>query len=155
MRLTRQTEIAISILISCARGGRLIDTQFAAVEAHTTKDHAAQVLKTMVRAGWIETRRGRGGGLSLAVDADHLLLGDIVRTMQPASFQPAPCTSETMDRSLVSVLVDASTAVHDFLDCYSIADLVENCPGNTSIAKKKHVASSMVAMSRVAEGAGI
>ena len=131
MHLTRQTEIAISILMSCAKRTELIETQLVASEARTTQGHAAQILKTMVRAGWIETRRGRRGGLTLAEDADRLLLGNIVRTMQPAIFHGAS-RSDTMPQSLGSVLSEATAAVHDLLDCYSIADLVDRFPAGAA-----------------------
>ena len=135
MRLTRQTEIAISILISCARRQTVIDTELAASEARTTRDHAAQVLKAMVRAGWIETRRGRRGGLTLAADPDSLLLGNIVKTMQPAMLQQPISRSDSMDVSLGSVLSEVTTVVHNLLDCYSIADLAEKCPGGAILLK--------------------
>lgn len=131
MHLTRQTEIAISILVSCARRAEVIETQLVASEARTTQGHAAQVLKTMVRAGWIETRRGRRGGLILAADPDRLLLGQIVRTMQPAIFHRSGPRSHFMPLPLGSVLSEVTAVVHDILDCYSIADLADGSAAAT------------------------
>lgn len=149
MQLTRQTEIAISILVSCAKRGELIETQLVASEAQTTKDHAAQILKTMVRAGWIETRRGRRGGLTLAVDPDSLLLGEIVRTMQPARFQTPISGSEGPGLSLGSVLSEVTTVVHDLLDCYSIADLAEKCPGGSMSRRMEYNTAAPIMETRV------
>ncbi|MDP9835702.1 Rrf2 family protein [Neorhizobium huautlense] len=135
MRLTRQTEIAISILISCARRQSVIDTELAADEAQATKDHAAQILKRMVQAGWIETRRGRGGGLSLKVPAEDLHLGNVVATMQPGSLGSEIGASD-IKRVLMPVLEEANAAVRDLLDCYTIADLAESCPRSTLEPKR-------------------
>ena len=69
MRLTRQAEIAVQVLALCERSGagpgsgRAITTRQAAGFAGTTKDHAAQVVARLVRDGWLESVRGRGGGL--------------------------------------------------------------------------------------------
>jgi Rrf2 family protein len=124
MRLTRQTEIAISILTSCARRRRQIDTQLAATEAGTSKDRAAQVVLLLSRAGWIGTRRGRSGGLVLLVSPEYILLGDVVRLMQPRAFAISP--SETGEPSTVlgTLLRDVSDSMLDLLDCHAIADLV-------------------------------
>lgn len=135
MRLTRQTEIAISILISCARRQTVIDTELAADEAQATKDHAAQVLKRMVQAGWIETRRGRGGGLSLKTPAENLSLGAVVATMQPASLGRAGGSSDITE-TLQPVLKKASETVLDLLDCYTIADLAQSCPQRKATLKR-------------------
>lgn len=135
MRLTRQTEIAISILISCAQRQAVIDTELVADEAQATKDHAAQILKRMVQAGWIQTRRGRGGGLCLKIPAENLHLGTVIATMQPASLD-ADAGSSGIKQALVPVLVEADAAVRGLLNGYTIADLAENCPRSMPEAKR-------------------
>lgn len=124
MRLTRQTEIAISILTSCARRRRRIDTQLAATEAGTSKDRAAQVVLLLSRVGWIGTRRGRFGGLILLVPPEYILLGDVVRLMQPRAFVISPPETGEHLTVLGTLLRDASHSMLDLLDCHAIADLV-------------------------------
>lgn len=122
MRLTRQTEIAISILVSCARRRRQIDTNLAATEAGTSKDRAAHVVLQLSKVGWIGTRRGRFGGLTLLQPPDRILLGDVVRLTQPRAFAFEPSDQEPL---LGPLLRDLSNSMLDLLDCHSIADLVE------------------------------
>ena len=124
MRLTRQTEIAISILTSCARRRRQIDTQLAASEAETSKDRAAQVVMLLSRAGWIGTRRGRAGGLVLLVPPERILLGDVVRLMQPRAFAHPSQDMGEYSSALGTILRDVSDSMLDLLDCHAIADLV-------------------------------
>ncbi|WP_432349583.1 Rrf2 family transcriptional regulator (plasmid) [Shinella yambaruensis] len=132
MRLTRQTEIAISILVSCARRRRQIDTNLAAAEAGTSKDRAAHVVLQLSKAGWIATRRGRFGGLKLLQPPDHILLGDVVRLTQPRAFALETSNQEAF---LGPLLRDLTNSMLDLLDCHSIADLVEahrdvQCPAD-------------------------
>ena len=126
MRLTRTTEIAISILLACAKSRKRIDTRQAAREARSTKDYTARVVLLLVREGWIETHRGRSGGLSLARASDTILLGDVIRRTQPSI--SVHCTSADGSnpggRALASIMETASEAFLDLLDCYSIADLL-------------------------------
>jgi hypothetical protein len=48
-----------------------------------TKDHAAQVVNLLVHEGFLRAERGRGGGIALAVPATEILLGDVLRRIQP------------------------------------------------------------------------
>ena len=90
MRLTRQAEIAVQVLALCERSGagpgsgRAITTRQAAGFAGTTKDHAAQVVARLVRDGWLESVRGRGGGIRLTRPASEIRLGAIIRLMEPS-----------------------------------------------------------------------
>lgn len=145
MRLTRKTEIAISILLTCARSRNRIDTRQAAREARSTKNYSARVVLLLVREGWIETHRGRSGGLSLAKASDTILLGDVIRRTQPIFVHCMSIdTSSPSSRTLSSIIAAASEAFLDSLDCYSIADLLQ---GNFSNP------FAVVAMSRPKAGA--
>ncbi|WP_371072138.1 MULTISPECIES: Rrf2 family transcriptional regulator [unclassified Sinorhizobium] len=87
MRLNRQTEIAISILIACGKAeGHRLQTVHLARTASATRDHAAQVISLLVRSGHLRSLRGRQGGICLAADPRSLPLGDILRITQPDLF---------------------------------------------------------------------
>lgn len=129
MRLTRETEIAISILITCARArGRLLRTETIAASCGASKDHAAQVVSQLARIGWLESHRGRFGGLTLAGGMERLSVGEVVRTFQPP-WKERTVTMRGLDR----LLNEAERLKLDYLDRFTVADLVndvtaERCP---------------------------
>lgn len=82
-------------------------------------------------AGYVETVRGRGGGLRLAKAAASIGLGEIVRHTEPdmalvPCFKPvnAPCAIRRCC-ILKSALEKARVAFVEVLDGYSLSDLVE------------------------------
>lgn len=129
MRLNRQSEIAIGILAACARSPmRKIRTLQAAEASATTKDHAAQVVNLLVHEGFIRTERGRGGGIALAVPATEILLGDVLRRVQPDLVRHAGKDDPLGNNATLPVfdaIVGAAEATFlTFMDRFSIADLV-------------------------------
>lgn len=128
MRLTRQSEIAIGILTACARSPmRRITTLQAAEASASTKDHAAQVVNILVHGGFLSTERGRKGGIALAVPANEIFLGDVLRRVQPDLVH----YTETADRSLPNTVIPtlntivatAETIFLSSMNRYSITDL--------------------------------
>ncbi|WP_192798215.1 RrF2 family transcriptional regulator [Brucella intermedia] len=133
MRLNRQSEIAIGILATCARAaGRIIRTMEAAETAATTRDHAAHVVNDLVHEGFLKTMRGRQGGIALAVPATEILLGDVLRRMQPDLVRHAevrgadePATANTAFNAIVGA---AEATFLTFMDRFTVADLVSEAP---------------------------
>jgi Rrf2 family nitric oxide-sensitive transcriptional repressor len=80
--------------------------------------------------GFIETVRGRQGGMRLARDAGKIGVGDIVRASEP-DFAIVPCMEENAGRVcaiqpacvLKRALASATAAFLDVLDGYTLADL--------------------------------
>ncbi len=62
-----------------------------------SKNHLTKVAHLCGKAGWIETIRGRAGGLALGKDAKEIKIGEVVRTME-ADLALVECfQSETSD----------------------------------------------------------
>ncbi|MBB6012374.1 Rrf2 family nitric oxide-sensitive transcriptional repressor [Aquamicrobium lusatiense] len=86
MRMTRQAEIAIDVLVLCAlKAGSTtpVTTQIAADHAGTTKNHAAQVVARLSRNFYLVSERGRAGGLRLGRPADEINIGAVLRLTDP------------------------------------------------------------------------
>lgn len=129
IRLNRQSEIAIGILVACARSPmRKITTLQAAEVSATSKDHAAQVVNLLVHEGFLRTERGRGGGIALAVPATEILLGDVLRRVQPDLVRHSGRDDLSGHNATIpafAAIVGAAEATFlTFMDRYSIADLV-------------------------------
>ncbi|MCI5074045.1 Rrf2 family transcriptional regulator [Oricola sp.] len=126
MHLTRQSEIAITILMACAEDGEeLTRTQEAAERAGTSKDFAAQVVAMLVHAGYLESRRGRYGGLSLAMPAEDIPLGALLCLTQSGIGHDKRGARASPSHAFESVLRAATVSFLSTLDSFTLADLME------------------------------
>ena len=132
MRLTVYTDYALRLLMYLALKDDAVATiSEVATSYGISRNHLMKVAYELGAAGYIETIRGRGGGLRLAKPAEWVRLGDIVRCTEPdmalvTCFKPveAPCTIKKCC-VLRGALERAREAFNDVLDDYSLADLVQ------------------------------
>ncbi|WP_246091982.1 RrF2 family transcriptional regulator [Aliirhizobium smilacinae] len=127
MRLKRETEVAIAILVACAQSNECrLKTADAAKGAETTPDFAAHIVLRLVNAGLVKAKRVRNGGLELLRPAKAISLRDIicwVEDLAPAG--PKGIGGRVKDRGLEQIIHGANHAVEAYLDRFSIADLVD------------------------------
>ena len=91
MRLTRQTNYAIRILMYCgANEGRLSCIPEIARAYSLSELFLFKILQPLVEHGMIETVRGRHGGVRLAKPAADISLFDVVRVTED-NFAMAEC----------------------------------------------------------------
>lgn len=132
MRLTTYTDYALRLLMYVAlKNDGLATISEVAAAYGISKNHLMKVAYQLGLAGYVETVRGRSGGLRLAKPTKAIGLGDVVRDTEQdmalvPCFDPAdktcvigPCCT------LRSALGEASAAFLDVLDNYSLADLVK------------------------------
>ena len=131
MRLTRQSEIAIGILVTCARSPEdHVLTSVAAAEVAATKGHAAKIVNLLVHAGFLRATRGRYGGLSLARPANAIAIGAVLRHTQ-TDLAEACRTARRNDlaqRPLTTIVAAAQSMLIALMDRFTIADLVTERP---------------------------
>jgi Rrf2 family iron-responsive transcriptional regulator len=135
MRLTRQTNYAIRLLMYCAaNSGRLSRVAEIAAAYNVSELFLFKILQPLVENGLVETVRGRNGGVKLARPAVDISLFDVVRVTEE-SFVMAECfESDIVDCPLVdscginATLRKALGAFFDVLANYSIADAVKARP---------------------------
>lgn len=80
MKLSRYTDYALRALIYLAAhdGGLVSIRQIA--EAHgISQNHLMKIIQDLGRAGFVQTVRGRHGGLRLARPAAEITIGEVVR----------------------------------------------------------------------------
>lgn len=132
MRLTVYTDYALRLLMYLAvKDDGLATIAEVAVSYGISKNHLMKVAHQLGQAGYVETVRGRGGGLRLAKPVEAVNLGDVVRRTEPdmavvACLNPvdAPCAIKSCC-VLRRALAQAGTAFLEVLDGYSLADLVK------------------------------
>jgi Rrf2 family iron-responsive transcriptional regulator len=135
MRLTRQTNYAIRILMYCAANeGRLSRIPEIAAAYTVSELFLFKILQPLVENKLIATVRGRNGGVKLAKPAAEITLFDVVRVTEE-SFAMAECfENDAADCPLIdscalnAALRKALGAFFDVLESYTIADLTKERP---------------------------
>ena len=135
MRLTRQTNYAIRLLMYCAANeGRLSRVPEVAAAYSVSELFLFKILQPLVENRLVETVRGRNGGVRLGRPASEISLFDVVRVTEE-SFAMAECFENDATEcplvdscALNEALRKALGAFFDVLESYSIHDLVKARP---------------------------
>jgi Rrf2 family nitric oxide-sensitive transcriptional repressor len=133
MKLTSFTDYSLRVLIYLAADTtRRATIAEIATAFGISENHLVKVVHYLGRQGWIETVRGKGGGLLLAMPPEKVNVGHVVRDTEGAAL-PAECFLEdgghcviTSSCRLKGVLGEAVTAFYAVLDRYTLADLARN-----------------------------
>lgn len=133
MRLTVYTDYALRVLMYVAVRPEERPTIAAIAASYgISRNHLMKVVFELGRAGYVETLRGKGGGLRLARPAERIVLGEVIRHTEPdlalvPCFDPVNAKCAIMPSCrLRGALHQAQAAFLDVLDGYTLADLVEN-----------------------------
>lgn len=130
MRLTTMTDYAMRLLMYVARQPERLCTISEIAQAHAISEaHLMKITHQLGVQGWIETVRGKGGGMRLAHPPHDINLGAVIRSIEPdlalvECFATGSQCVLTGQCRLANVL---SGALHDFmahLDGFSLADLL-------------------------------
>jgi len=130
MELTSYTDYSLRLLIYLGVR-RKVRCQVADI-ARTygiSRNHLAKVAHRLALGGFVHSYRGRGGGLSLAVEPSRIRIGDVVRYAE-GPIQPVECFRAanrcliTRACVLATILSKAVDKFFDTLDQYTLADLV-------------------------------
>jgi Rrf2 family nitric oxide-sensitive transcriptional repressor len=131
MQLTRFTDYSLRVLIFLAvEPDRRATIDEIAGAYGISKAHLMKVVHELGARGWVETVRGRGGGLQLARAPEEIRVGAVVRATEEnlalvECFAPATsaCAIESAC-GLRAVLDEALAAFLAVLDDYTLADLI-------------------------------
>ena len=131
MKITTFTDYSLRVLIYLATAPEGRGTIAEVSQAYgVSEHHLVKVVHLLGRAGFLATPRGRGGGLSLAVPADRIRVGDVVRATEGEE-PPVDCEDKVRGTCaiagacrLAGVLDQAMAAFRAVLDRYTLEDLV-------------------------------
>ena len=132
MRLTLYTDYSLRVLLYLAykKEQRVTITELADFYK-ISRNHLVKVVHNLGIQGYIVTTRGKNGGLCLARPADKIVIGDVVRKMEP-DFELLECFNEATDQCVItrscalkSVLFSARDNFLNQLDQYTVADAVK------------------------------
>lgn len=133
MRLTVYSDYALRLLMFLAMRGETLSTIPQVARAYNiSANHLMKVVHQMGQAGYIETVRGRSGGMRLARRPADIVLGEVIRFTEP-DMDIVPCFALENQACplrracrLKNALDRARTAFLDVLDDYTLADLTGN-----------------------------
>lgn len=136
MRLTIRTNLALRALMVCAvNEGRTVRKHEIAEACNASENHLAQVINTLAQEGFVETVRGRNGGLRLNRPMEEIGLGPVFRAFESGvpfaecfEIEGNTCPLTKCCR-LRDALADAVEAFYASLDKLTLADLVEGNRG--------------------------
>lgn len=84
MQLTMFSDLALRVLMYAqSAGNRLVTVDEIAGAYGISRAHLTKVVNALTRAGYLQAVRGRSGGLRLAMPADRISLGSVVRMTEP------------------------------------------------------------------------
>jgi Rrf2 family nitric oxide-sensitive transcriptional repressor len=130
MRLTTMTDYALRLLMYVGqRRERLCTISEVAGAYGISEAHLMKVTHQLGLAGWLETVRGKGGGIRLARAPADINLGAVVRSIE-SDFSLVECLADgsscTLDGScrLTGIVSEALKSFLAHLDRHTLADLL-------------------------------
>lgn len=139
MRLTTMTDYSLRLLMYVAQRPERLCTIAEVARAYDISEaHLMKVTHQLGLGGWLETVRGKGGGMRLAAAPADISLGAVVRSIEPDFFlvdclgNDAACVLTGRCR-LTAIVSGALQSFMQHLDGHTLADLL---PATAKVAAK-------------------
>lgn len=130
MRLTTFSDYSMRVMMYLGlQHGQLVTISDIAQAYDISENHLTKVVHQLAQRGYVETLRGKGGGLRLARDADTVNIGEMIRASEgntgllPCLDSDDACCIQPSCR-LMGMLREAQSALFEVLDKYTLADLL-------------------------------
>lgn len=133
MQLTLHTDYALRVLIYLSIHPDKIVTIDEITEFYEiSRNHLVKVVHNLSNKGFINTSRGKHGGMQLSRPPHEISIGKVVRKIE-ANFDIVECFSQDSKKcrvlpvcNLKSVLQQANEKFLTFLDEYTLADAINS-----------------------------
>ncbi len=130
MNLTRYTDYSLRVLIYVGlRAPERVSIQRISEVFRVSRNHLMKVVQDLARLGFVETARGRMGGVRLARDPEQITVGEVVRCTE--RFDLVECFDREHDHCVITpacrlkgALGDAGRKFLETLDGYTLADML-------------------------------
>ncbi|MBC7283992.1 Rrf2 family transcriptional regulator [Hoeflea sp.] len=142
MRLTTRTNLATRVLMFCAvNQGRVVRSSDIAKACNASGNHLGHVIHQLQQHGFVDTLRGRSGGLQLGLQPREISIGRVFRIFESAvpfaecfagDDNTCPLTAECRLRGFIDRAVEA---FYHELDMVTLEDLVRGNCGLEAILK--------------------
>lgn len=132
MRLNRTSDFALRLMMLLARSRDAISIQGAAESLHIPKSQIMKITATLAGSEFIETRRGRGGGIRLKRPANEIRIGAVVRAVENDlgvvdCLRRGPCDCVFLPRcGLIKAMSGATQSFLDYLDQFKLSEVASH-----------------------------
>jgi Rrf2 family protein len=138
MRLTKRGEYALRAMIDLGMaqetGRPMLQIGEVASKENIPIKFLEAILVELKEAGYLDSKRGKHGGYSLAKPMDTIRIGDVVRKLE-GPLAPIACVSQNFYErcscpdeahcGLRMLMLDVRNAISNILDRYTLAQTVE------------------------------
>jgi Rrf2 family nitric oxide-sensitive transcriptional repressor len=132
VQLTTFTDYGLRTLIYLATlpEGELASISQVTDVYQVSRNHMVKVINKLGQLGFVQTVRGKKGGIRLGMPADQIIVGDVVRAIEPLKI--VDCSEGfchiTPSCKLKGILGSAREAFLAELDKHTLLSMVENNP---------------------------
>ncbi len=131
MHLTSHTDYALrTLLVLALSAPEKVTTKEICITFQISENHLAKVIQHLARLGYVETLRGKTGGVRLARPPEDINLGAAVRQLE-TELGVVPCLRTGGEEcfitpvcSLKPILRDATEIFLQHLDQFTLADVL-------------------------------
>lgn len=130
MRLSQASDFALRILMATGQTGEPQTVDKLAAALGLAKSHVMKIVAQLAKANYLDTTRGRGGGIRLARSPEDIRIGDVVRLIEPdlgvvACLKPEATSCAFLPRcALKGAMAQASEAFLDSLNRQTLASIL-------------------------------
>jgi Rrf2 family nitric oxide-sensitive transcriptional repressor len=132
MKLTHHADYALRTLVYVGtHTDELVTTAQVAEAFGISRHHLHKVISELGRLGWLEVKRGVGGGMRLACDPAEVRLGQVVRQLDHGSAPLVECFDGERNQCVIApacamkgALAKALDAFYAVLDEQTLADVL-------------------------------
>lgn len=142
MQLTRFTDYSLRVLMYLGEQFDRLVTIREIAEIHgISENHLMKIVHRLAAHGYIETVRGKGGGMRLARQPEKINLGDVVRDAEEnmdiaECFEASTCSCILLPTcTLKSILIEAKKSFLATLDLYRLSDLIRTSSGTANLTR--------------------
>ncbi len=133
MKLTNFTDYSLRTLMYLAASQKEICTAKEISQCFDISwNHMVKVVHNLSKHGYINSKKGKGGGISLAKNAQEIVIGNVIRNTE-ASFDIVECFNKKENKCIISpacelknILSKAYQVFLGELDKYTLFDITKN-----------------------------
>ncbi|MCH6258641.1 Rrf2 family transcriptional regulator [Puniceicoccaceae bacterium K14] len=143
MELTKYSDYSIRVLVYLGlNNGKLVSINEIAEFYDISRNHLTKVVNNLANLELIFTVRGKGGGIKLALPAEEIYVGRVIRATEP-NFNLLECFDPVTNKCRITnccilkgVMKNALEAFFTELDKYTLTDILANTSGLKRILEK-------------------
>ncbi len=143
MRISKKAEYALRALVAMARQPRSWPIQELSTRENIPIKFLEQILLTLRHAGLLASKRGVGGGYTLAAQPSQITVGAVVRALD-GPLAPVACAAERPAEEctcpdprtcpLRLLMTEVRRDLTAMLDARTLEDMLRLAPGGESLA---------------------